>query len=155
MTGEDLHDRAAVLDAGVGHKGQKVLGLERIDRQVLVQPLREALIQLIEHRTPEGPAVHGHRHIAGKIDPVLAVLGVSRVRAALFDVHALHHVGQAPVLHLADAAGDIAVFRHGVAQQIGDHGVLILGPVGGEKIVQRLVGRGAVEVVGGRRSRRR
>ena len=80
--------------------------------------------------------------------PVLSVLGIGRVLAALFDVHALHHVGEAAVHHLANAAGDVAVFRHGVAQEVGDHGVLIRGPVGGEKVIQRPVGARAVKVVG-------
>ena len=79
---------------------------------------------------------------------MLAVLGVGGVRATLFDVRALGNIPQEAVFDLAHTAGDVAVFGHGVAQLVTDHGVLRVGSVSAEEGVYRLVCAAAVEIVG-------
>ena len=63
-------------------------------------------------------------------------------------MRALGHAGKKTVLHPTDATCDRAVFRHGVAQEIGDHGVLVLRPLADKIVIERLVGAGAVKIVG-------
>ena len=76
-----------------------------------------------------------------------AILGESCVLAALFDLCALHHVGQIAVFDTADPAGYGTVFGDRVAQPVGNHGVLVFCALTGHELIECPVSAGAVKII--------
>ena len=145
---QHAHAAQALLNLQVRDRGKEKFAFQGIIRQIFPQENREAALQLVKNARREAPEVHRHHRVAGKRRPVLAVVGVGRVVAALFDARALGHAGEQPVFRFADAACHRAVGGHGVAQAVADHGVLIVRVRLAKEVGQRGIGAAAVKIVG-------
>ena len=140
--------RRAGAQLRVHDRRHKVLALERVARQILVQKRREPALELAQVQRREAPEVHGHRRVARQVDEVRAVLGIGGVRAALLDMCALRDALEHAVALRADAARHAAVGRDGIAQAEAHHGIRPLGARHGEKIIQQAVGLDTVIIIG-------
>ena len=117
-----------------------------------VEERAETRGEVVERPGGEGPAVHRHVGVRRERRPCRAVvLGEHRGAVAQLDMRALGQRGQAAVrFDRADPAGNVAVFRQGVAQAVARHGEMQRRVMlrAGEMLGQELEARAAVIVVG-------
>ena len=150
--GSQHRDRGLLLRDQLGHRQrQEEFTLDGVLHQRLVQKSREAGFQLLQEAGGVAPQVHGYGGVGGDVHPVLAVLGEVDAAGVLFHTGTLVNAGEMTLaVGDADAPGDAAVVRHGLAQLVAHHvvivGVLILRVA--EGVVNHPVGGGAVIVVG-------
>ena len=147
---QHLDLRLAVLDQVGDDGGQEIFALEGVGRQVLGQESAEAGLRLLHEAGGQTPAAHADQGVPRQVYPGVAVGVADGSVRFLHDLGALGDAGQHPVAaHLADAAGDAAVFGHGVFHLVAHHAVLVFVAVGvgGQVIVNDLEGLGAVVVV--------
>ena len=142
----------AFLDQFGDHQRQEILTLERVGRQICVQPCGKAVLCLVQEALAKAPQIHAHRGITRQVGPACAaVLGVVHAVCIGLDAGALGHAVQGAVrVGHAHAAGHAAVFRHRVAEQVAHHAVVVIAAVlvGGQVIVHHLERLGAVVVIG-------
>ena len=142
----------AFLDQFGDHQRQEILTLERVGRQVCVQPCGKAILGLVQEALAKAPQVHADRGITRQVGPACAaVLGVVHAVCIGFDAGALGHAVQGAVrVGHAHAAGHAAVLRHRVAEQVAHHAVVVIAAVlvGGQVIVHHPERLGAVVVIG-------
>ena len=142
----------AFLDQFGDHQRQEILTLERVGRQICVQPCGKAVLGLVQEALAKAPQVHADRGITRQVGPACAaVLGVVHAVCIGFDAGALGHAVQGAVrVGHAHAAGHAAVLRHRVAEQVAHHAVVVIAAVlvGGQVIVHHPERLGAVVVIG-------
>ena len=142
----------AFLDQFGDHQRQEILTLERVGRQICVQPCGKAVLGLVQEALAKAPQVHAHRGITRQVGPACAaVLGVVHAVCIGLDAGALGHAVQGAVrVGHTHAAGHAAVLRHRVAEQVAHHAVVVIAAVlvGGQVIVHHLERLGAVVVIG-------
>ena len=142
----------AFLDQFGDHQRQEILTLERVGRQICVQPCGKAVLCLVQEALAKAPQVHAHRGITRQVGPACAaVLGVVHAVCIGLDAGALGHAVQGAVrVGHAHAAGHAAVLRHRVAEQVAHHAVVVIAAVlvGGQVIVHHPERLGAVVVIG-------
>ena len=142
----------AFLDQFGDHQRQEILTLERVGRQICVQPCGKAVLCLVQEALAKAPQVHADRGITRQVGPACAaVLGVVHAVCIGLDAGALGHAVQGAVrVGHAHAAGHAAVLRHCVAEQVAHHAVVVIAAVlvGGQVIVHHPERLGAVVVIG-------
>ena len=142
----------AFLDQFGDHQRQEILTLERVGRQICVQPCGKAVLGLVQEALAKAPQIHAHRGITRQVGPACAaVLGVVHAVCIGLDAGALGHAVQGAVrVGHAHAAGHAAVLRHRVAEQVAHHAVVVIAAVlvGGQVIVHHPERLGAVVVIG-------
>ena len=142
----------AFLDQFGDHQRQEILTLERVGRQICVQPCGKAVLGLVQEALAKAPQIHADRGITRQVGPACAaVLGVVHAVCIGLDAGALGHAVQGAVrVGHAHAAGYAAVLRHRVAEQVAHHAVVVIAAVlvGGQVIVHHPERLGAVVVIG-------
>ena len=142
----------AFLDQFGDHQRQEILTLERVGRQICVQPCGKAVLGLVQEALAKAPQIHADRGITRQVGPACAaVLGVVHAVCIGFDAGALGHAVQGAVrVGHAHTAGHAAVLRHRVAEQVAHHAVVVIAAVlvGGQVIVHHPERLGAVVVIG-------
>ena len=142
----------AFLDQFGDHQRQEILTLERVGRQICVQPCGKAVLGLVQEALAKAPQIHADRGITRQVGPACAaVLGVVHAVCIGFDAGALGHAVQGAVrVGHAHAASHAAVLRHCVAEQVAHHAVVVIAAVlvGGQVIVHHPERLGAVVVIG-------
>ena len=142
----------AFLDQFGDHQRQEILTLERVGRQICVQPCGKAVLGLVQEALAKAPQIHADGGITRQVGPACAaVLGVVHAVCIGLDAGALGHAVQGAVrVGHAHAAGHAAVLRHRVAEQVAHHAVVVIAAVlvGGQVIVHHPERLGAVVVIG-------
>ena len=123
---QHLDGRFAFFDQAANNGWQEVLRL--FISFCALQKCRETIPRLIHEFAGQTPEIHRNDRVAGQMRPALAaVLGKARAVAVFFNMRVLDDANQlVRRIFRADAACNMAVLRHGIAQQIADHAIVIL-----------------------------
>lgn len=117
-----------------------------------MQPARKAAVGLVQEALAEAPQIHADRCFHRQVIRALTdKSGAADAALIGLNAGALGHAVQGAVrVHHADTAGDGAVLRDGIFEQVAHHAVIVNCAVlmGGQILIDDLEGLGAVVIIG-------